>query len=119
MYPPMERAAKLQAVGETVGDIAKELGKDPSTVLSWMLVKEYREMVLDNIEAGAVRLIIGYMSMDVLPDKDRAMFALALLRYKKSPGSKSSTSGGKRDNEDETDLAEFSKDQLKRLEGGE
>jgi hypothetical protein len=82
-----------------------------------MLDNDFRKVVLDNIEAAAVRLIVGYMSMDVLPDKDRAMFALALLRYKKAPRSRRpSNERGKRDTEDETDLSEFSEEQLKRLE---
>jgi hypothetical protein len=120
MYPAKERAAKLLAAGETVGDVAKEVGREPNTVLTWMLDNDFRKVVLDNIEAAAVRLIVGYLAMDVVPDKERAMFALALLRYKKTPKSARPPNGrGKRDAEDETDLEEFSEEQLKRLTGGD
>ncbi|KKK89437.1 hypothetical protein LCGC14_2733110, partial [marine sediment metagenome] len=52
-------------------------------------------------------------------DKDKAMVALALLRMNKVAPTPARAGVSRRDTEDETDLDEFSEDQLKRLTGGE
>ena len=118
MYPPKEKAAKLLAVGEPIGEVAKAVKKDEQTVKLWLLEEDFCQLLRENVAGAALRIIIGYLT-DEHADKDKAMVALALLRM---------NSGGKmtrtlRENrtviagEDETDLQEFSEDQLKRLEG--
>ncbi len=115
MYPPKERAAKLLAVGESIEDVAKSLKKEEQTVKLWLLEADFRQILLENAAGAAIRIIVGYLTGEHY-DKDKAMVALALLRMNRPP--KTQGNGrGKRDTEDETDLEEFSEDQLKRLTG--
>jgi hypothetical protein len=117
MYPAKERAAKLLAVGDSIQDVAKSVKKSEQTVKLWLLESDFRQILLENAAGAAIRIIVGYLTGEHY-DKDKAMVALALLRMNKPP--KPQGNGrGKRDTEDETDLEEFSEDQLKRLEGGE
>jgi hypothetical protein len=115
MYPPKERAAKLLAMGESIEAVAKAVKKDERTVKLWHLDPEFCLLLRENAAGAAIRILIGYLTNEN-DDKDRAMVALALLRMNKPP--KPQGNGrGKRDTEDETDIDEFSADQLKRLTG--
>ena len=115
MYPPKERAAKLLAVGESIEDVAKALKKEEQTVKLWLLEADFRQILLENAAGAAIRIIVGYLTGEHY-DKDKAMVALALLRMNK-PVPNGRQSRGKTVTEDETDLDEFSEDQLKRLTG--
>ncbi len=113
MYPPKERAAKLLAVGESIESVAKTVKKDEQTVKLWLLDEDFCRILRENAAGAAIRIIVGYLTGEHY-DKDKAMVALALLRMNKPPAP-TGKGGGKRDTEDETDLSEFSEEQLKRL----
>ena len=115
MYPPKERAAKLLAVGESIEDVAKAVNKSEQTIKLWHLDNEFCQILRENAAGAATRILIGYLTGEN-DDKDRAMVALALLRMNKPPRP-TRGNGKKGDDEDETDLSEFSVDQLKRLTG--
>ncbi len=115
MYPVKERAAKLLAVGESIADVAKTVKKEEQTVKLWLLESDFRQILLENAAGAAIRIIVGYLTGEHY-DKDKAMVALALLRMNK-PVSPPRNGGRKPVSEDETDLEEFSVDQLKRLTG--
>ena len=115
MYPPKEKAAKLLAVGESISDVAKAIKKDEQTIKLWLLDEDFCQVLRENVQGAALRIIIGYLT-DEHADKDKAMVALALLRMNKTPSS-GRQSRGKQDPEDGTDLGGFNEDQLKRLEG--
>ncbi len=115
MYPPKERAAKLLAVGETLAETAKIVGKTEQTVKLWLLEPDFCQFLRENTSGAALRVIVGYLTGEH-QNKDKTMVALALLRMNR-PVPNGRQSRGKRDDEDETDLTEFSEDQLKRLEG--
>ena len=117
MYPPKERAAKLLAVGESIEDVAKALKKEEQTVKLWLLEADFRQILLENAAGAAIRIIVGYLTGEHY-DKDKAMVALALLRMNK-PIRVTGKRNGEKVAEEETDLEEFSVDQLKRLTGGE
>ena len=115
MYPPKERAAKLLAVGDPIASVAETVGKSEQTVKLWLLEPDFRQVLLDNVAGAALRVIVGYLTGEHT-DKDKAMVALALLRMNK-PVSAPRRNGPHRLTEDETDIGEFSEDQLKRLTG--
>ena len=115
MYPPKERAAKLLAVGESIADASKAVKRSEQTVKLWLLESDFRQILLENATGAAIRIIVGYLTGEHY-DKDKAMVALALLRMNKPPAP-TRNGGRKRDTEDDTDLDEFSEDQLKRLTG--
>ena len=114
MYPPRKKAAELLAVGESIADVAKAINKDEQTVKLWLLDEDFCQVLRENVQGAALRIIIGYLT-DEHADKDKAMVALALMRMNKpvSPraGRNKPVSG------DETDLDGFNEEQLKRLEG--
>ncbi len=114
MYPPKERAAGLLAIGESLESTAKLVGKTENTIKLWMLEDGFRKILRENASGAALRIVVGYLTNEH-SDKDRAMVALALLRMNK--GAASPRGNGRRDAEDETDLGEFSEEQLKRLTG--
>ncbi len=113
MYPPKERAAKLLAVGESIEDVAKAVKKTEETIKLWLLEPDFRQILLENAAGAAIRIIVGYLTGEHY-DKDNAMVALGLLRMNK-PVSPPRNGGRKPVSEDETDIDEFSVDQLKRL----
>jgi hypothetical protein len=115
MYPPKEKAAKLLAVGEPIKDVAEAVKKDEQTVKLWLLEEDFCQLLRENVQGAALRIIIGYLT-DEHTDKDKAMVALALLRMNK-PLKSQGNGRGKRDTEDETDIDGFSKEQLERLTG--
>ena len=117
MYPVKERAAKLLAVGESISEVAAVVKKSEQTVKLWFLESDFHQFMLDNLGAAALNCIRGYFSKEHA-DKDRVMVALALLRMNK-PVSPPRNGGRKPVSEDETDIDEFSVDQLKRLTGGD
>jgi hypothetical protein len=114
MYAVKERAAKLLAVGDSIQDVATAVKKSEQTVKLWLLESDFRQILLENAAGAAIRIIVGYLTSEHY-DKDKAMVALALLRMNKPP-TPTRNGGRKRDTEDETDLSEFSEEQLKRLE---
>jgi len=116
MYPPKEKAAKLLAVGESMKDVAKAVKKDEQTVKLWLLEEDFCQLLRENVQGAALRIIIGYL-VDEHADKDKAMVALALLRMNKPPAP-TRNGGRKRDTEDETNTDGFSQEQLERLTGG-
>jgi hypothetical protein len=118
MYPQQERAAKLLAVGESMADVAKAVGKEERTVKLWLLDPDFCQLLRDNAAGAALRIIIGYLAGEHA-DKDKAMVALALLRMNKTAPASPRRNGPRRETEDETDIDGFTEEQLKRLEGGE
>ncbi len=114
MYPPKERAAKLLAVGESIADVAGVLKKSEQTVKLWLLDEDFCQILRENAAGAAIRIIVGYLTGEHY-DKDKAMVALALLRMNKPVSPRNGPN--KPVSEDETDLEEFSEDQLKRLTG--
>ena len=115
MYPPKERAAKLLAVGESIADVAEAVKKSEQTVKLWLLDEDFCQILRENAAGAAIRIIVGYLTGEHF-DKDKAMVALALLRMNK-PLRVTGKRNGEKVDEDETDLEEFSEDQLKRLTG--
>ena len=115
MYPPKDRAAKLLAVGESMSDVAKAVDKSEQTVKLWLLDEDFCQILRENAAGAAIRIIVGYLTGEHF-DKDKAMVALALLRMNK-PVSPPRKGERKPVSEDETDLDEFSEEQLKRLTG--
>ncbi len=115
MYPPKERAAKLLAVGESIESVAKAVKKSERTIKLWHLDPDFCLVLRENAAGAAIRILIGYLTKEN-EDKDRAMVALALLRMNKPP-TPPRNGGRKRDTEDDTDIEEFSVEQLKRLTG--
>ncbi len=116
MYPPKERAAQLLAAGESIEAVAKAVKKSERTIKLWHLDPDFCLVLRENATGAAIRILVGYLTGEN-SDKDRAMVALALLRMSKTPGPNGRQSRGKRDTEDDTDIEEFSVDQLKRLTG--
>ena len=100
-------------MGEPIEAVAKAVKKDEQTVKLWLLDEDFCQILRENVQGAALRIIVGYLT-DEHADKDKAMVALALLRMNK-PGSPPRNGGRKRDTEDETDLEEFTSEQLKRL----
>ena len=96
-------------------DVAKAVKKDEQTVKLWLLEDDFCQLLRENVHGAALRIVIGYLT-DEHADKHKAMVALSLLRMNK-PVSTARHKTTDRFNEDETDLEEFSEDQLKRLEG--
>jgi len=96
-------------------DVAKAVKKDEQTVKLWLLDEDFCQILRENVHGAALRIVIGYLT-DEHADKDKAMVALALLRMNK-PVSAPRRNGPHRLTEDETDIGEFSKDQLRRLTG--
>jgi hypothetical protein len=115
MYPPKERAAKLLAVGDSMSEVAKAIGKTEKTVKLWLLDSDFCDLLRRNASGAALRHLVGYLSGEN-EDKDRAMVALALLRMNK-PSSPPRNGPRRTDTEDEPGLEEFSTEQLKRLTG--
>ena len=107
------RAAKLLAVGDTLAEVAKVVGKTETTLKRWMLEPTFRKILLDNMEGAALRVVQGYLSGEH-DDKDRALAALALLRFVKAakPGRPPKNQA---DDEDNEGLGEFSEEQLRRF----
>ncbi len=116
MYYSKQRAARLLAVGESMESVARTVGKTEQTVKLWLLEPDFCQLLRDNAAGAALRIIIGYLAGEH-SDKDKAMVALALLRMNK-PGPNGRQSRGRPVAKDDTDLKEFSEDQLKRLTGG-
>ena len=116
MYPPKEKAAKLLAVGEPIKDVAEAVKKDEQTVKLWLLEEDFCQILRENVQGAALRIIIGYLT-DEHADKDKAMVALALIRMAKGGWSPRRNGPGIKPTQDGTDLDGFSADQLKRLEG--
>ena len=114
MYPPKERAAKLLAVGDSLTEVAKAIQKEEKTVKLWLLDKEFCTLLRDNAGGAALRVLVGYLTGEN-EDKDRAMVALAVLRMNKV--TPPTPRGSRNHDEDETDIDEFSEEQLKRLAG--
>ena len=114
MYPPKEKAAKLLAVGESIADVAKAVGKSEQTIKLWLLDEDFCQVLRENVQGAALRIIIGYLT-DEHADKDKAMVALALMRMNKPVSPR--TGRNKPASEDETDLDGFNEEQRKRLEG--
>ena len=113
MYPPKKRAAKLLAVGDSMSDVAKAVGKTEKTVKLWLLDPEFCDLLRRNASGAALRHLVGYLAGENA-GKDRAMVALALLRMDK-PKPAVTSGRERRDSEDETDIEGFSEEQLKRL----
>ncbi|KKK52595.1 hypothetical protein LCGC14_3103310 [marine sediment metagenome] len=113
------RAARLLAVGETIQSVAGTVGKTENTLKMWMLEPVFRKILLDNMEGAALRVVQGYLSGEH-DNKDRATTALALLRLvrAKAPG-RPRKDPNRRDDEEDTDLDEFSEEAIKRLAGGD
>ncbi len=114
MYPPKEKAAKLLAVGDTMASVAKAVGKSEQTVKLWLLDADFCQLLRENVAGAALRVIVGYLTGENT-DKDKAMVALALLRMNK--GEKPKPPRREDPAEEDTDIPEFSKDQLRRLTG--
>ncbi len=104
------RAARLLAIGETLADVAKIIGKTENTLKRWMLEKEFQKVLFDNLKGAALRVIQGYLSGEH-KDKDKVTAALSLLRITKSPKTKLA------EIDDDEGLGEFSEAALKRLGG--
>jgi len=117
VYAPKERAAKLLAVGDSMPEVAKAVGKTEKTVKLWLLDPEFCELLRKNASGAALRHLVGYLAGEN-EDKERAMVALALLRMSR-PNPTPRDGPRRRDTEDETDVDGFSEDQLKRLTGGD
>ena len=113
MYPPKEKAAKLLAVGESMSAVAAAIKKDEQTIKLWLLDEDFCQVLRENVQGAALRIIIGYLT-DEHTDKDKAMVALALLRMNKTPPAPKGKGRG-RDTGDGTDLSGFNEAQLKRL----
>jgi hypothetical protein len=117
MYPPKEKAAKLLAVGEPIKDVAEAVKKDEQTVKLWLLEEDFCQILRENVQGAALRIIIGYLT-DEHTDKDKAMVALALLRMNKpGPSIGQQAHAAMERVNDETALDRFSEEQRKRLEG--
>ncbi len=116
MHYQKDRAAKLLAVGDTVEEVAKVVGRKPSTVKLWMLEPEFNDVIFKNIAGAALKIVVDYMAGKKDVDKDRVRVALTLIKLSKSPG-KVERPAGKADADDD-DLGEFSEAALKRM-GGE
>ena len=105
-----------------MAEVAKAIQKEEKTVKLWLLDKEFCTLLRDNAGGAALRVLVGYLTGEN-EDKDRAMVALAVLRMNKPPTQGTPPTGPRsnmvktRYGEDETDIDEFSEEQLKRLAG--
>ncbi len=114
MHYQKDRAAKLLAVGDTVEEVAKVVGRKPSTVKLWMLEPEFNDVILKHIAGAALKIVVDYMTGEDV-DKDRVRVALTLIKLSKSPG-KVGRAATKEDKED-ADLGEFTEAALKKMSG--
>ncbi len=116
VYWYKERAAKLIAIGESIEAVAKTIQKSEETVKLWLLEPDFCQLLRENVSGAALRIIVGYLTGEN-HDKDKAMVALALLRMNKAAPAAVGAAVKRREGEDETDLDEFSEDQIRRLTG--
>lgn len=118
MHYTKERAAKLIAAGETIENVAKIINKDPQTVRNYYLLPEFQQYLTDHMAGTTLAIIVGYLTGDHA-DRGKAAIALSILKMTRAK-TKAAKNGAPKLDEDETDLDEFSEEQLKRLiPGGE
>ncbi len=101
--------------------MAKTAGKTEQQVRLWMLEPAFCQIVQDGVGALAVSVLARYISGGE-GSKDKAMVALALMKILKPskvgrPPNGPHRNGVDEDDEDGSDLREFSSEQIKRLRG--
>ena len=97
--------------------VAAAIKKDEQTIKLWLLDEDFCQVLRENVQGAALRIIIGYLT-DEHADKDKAMVALALLRMNKPPPSLGRRVHAAMEQANEENArAGFDEEQLKRLEG--
>lgn len=112
-------AAAAIIEGRSVQDAATAAHRsDPKTIYKWAEEPEFQAVVLRGIKARALLTLALYANGETNPKMGQA--ALAIMKWMgaaKKPGRVPSGPPGHKD--EETDLPEFSREQLERLEGEE
>lgn len=98
-------------------EVANAIGRKPHTLYRWLDDPEFQAAVIRGIRSLAILTLAQYLKHGVDPKAGQA--ALATLRWLGAgkPGTKPRQSREEAAGEDETDLDEFSEEQLKRLKG--
>lgn len=89
---------------------------DPKTIYKWLEEPEFQAVILRGVKARALANLALYVNGGINPRMGQA--ALAIMKWMgaaKKPGRVPSGPPGKKD--EETDLDEFSREQLERIEG--
>jgi len=106
-------AAAALGEGKSVEEAAEEAGRKPPTVSKWLEDPEFQAALIHRIRGVALYMLAQNLKFGGDPKVSQA--ALGVLRWLGAgKPSRTSTSPVV---EDETDLEEFSADQLRRLKG--
>ena len=108
-------AAAALIAGLGVDEAAKAAHRVPKTIVQWAEEPEFQAVVLRGIKANALITLALYSKGRV--DAKEGQAALAIMRW--LGAGKARKKGPSAPDEDETDLGEFSQDQLERLRGEE
>lgn len=109
-------AVAALAEGKTIEEASNDAGRSSRTVMKWLEDLDFQAAVIRGLRALALLTLAQYLKHGTDPKAGQA--ALATLRWLgagkpgKPPKDPKEPAG-----EEETDIGEFSKDQLRRVEG--
>ena len=107
-------AVAALAAGKTIEEAANDSGRSPRTVMKWLEDLEFQAAVIRGLRALALLTLAQYLKHGADPKAGQA--ALATLRWL-GAGKPRSARKAESVVEEETDLGEFSEEQLSRLKG--
>ena len=112
-----KQAATAIAAGKTIEEVSNEVGRSPRAIRKWMEDPEVQAAVIRGIRALALLTLAQYLKHGEAPKAGQA--ALATLRWLGAGKPKRADVVDHRGahEDDETDLDEFSEEQLRRLKG--
>lgn len=116
LSPRKEKAAKLLAIGDSIEDVATAVSRSENTIRRWLLVKDFQAVIVENLAGAALVAVVEYLTGGT--DAERARLGLSVLKMRTAKGQP----GRPRkeipdDDEDETDISEFSAEQIGKLTG--
>ena len=107
-------AVTALASGKTLEEAANASGRSPKTVMKWLEEPELQSAFVRGLRALALQTLARYIKHGDNPKAGQA--ALATLKWL-GAGKPQSARKAESKAEEETDLEEFSADQLRRLKG--
>ncbi len=108
-------AVAALAAGKPIEEAAKASGRSPRTILKWLEEPEFQTAMTRGIRAQALLALSEYLHSGENPTVGQA--ALAALKWLGAGKPKTRGSKAEAVVEEETDIGEFSEDQLRRVEG--
>ena len=108
-------AAAAIIEGKSTVEAAIAARRIPETIYKWLEEPEFQAVVLRGIKARALMNLALYVSGHIDPKVGQA--ALAIMKWMGAGKPKTRGSKVEPEVEEETDIGEFSEDQLRRLKG--